>query len=269
VLRRIHLAQRNVSAYLAVAEATRLTPGDCHAIAKMLVSRRKLGDALGWVDRGLQLAKTDRGSGGHELAALRRELLGRQGRGDEALASAWDAYCEGPSRYSFDDLMKYVPRAEKAAWREKALDAATGPDLASILELLLVTKEMDRLAERVRRAQQAALMGLSHYAAEPVARALEKKHANLAARLWLAQGLRIVEEKKSRYYDAAISHLDRARACYERTGRAADWTTAVAKIRAAHHRKSSFIDGFEAMVARKGAAKPSFLEQAKARWSRR
>ena len=51
VLRAICLAQGNVSAYVAHAERTGLTPADCVAIAKLLVLR-KPADALAWVELG-------------------------------------------------------------------------------------------------------------------------------------------------------------------------------------------------------------------------
>jgi antirestriction protein ArdC len=40
---------------------------------------------------------------------------------------------------------------------------------------------------------------------------LEKNHPELAARLWRAQGLRIVDAGKSKYYDAAVSNFERAK----------------------------------------------------------
>ena len=48
--------------------------------------------------------------------------------------------------------------------------------------------------------------------------ALGGGHPELAARLWRAQGMRIVDAKKSKYYDAALSNFERARNCYLRAG---------------------------------------------------
>lgn len=196
VLRRICLAQRNVAGYIAVAEQTRLTPEDCHAVATLFASRRKLDDALAWTDRGLQLAAP---SGRGDLARLRRSLLAKQGRGGEALDAAWADFQAEPHRFSFEELMKYVARGKSAAWRTKALDAAAGGHLDSVLDLFLATKEVDRLATLVHGTPDAALSKLSSCAADPSAHALEKKHPDLSARLWLAQGLRIVEAKESRH----------------------------------------------------------------------
>ena len=46
--------------------------------------------------------------------------------------------------------MKYVPKEERAAWHEKAIEAAKGSDLHSQIGLLLETKELEHLAELVR-----------------------------------------------------------------------------------------------------------------------
>jgi len=86
---------------------------------------------------------------------------------------------------------------------------------------------------------------VSHYATEPAAKRLEKGHPDLAARLWRAQGIRIVNAKKSKYYDAALSDFERARDCYQRAGLASEWEQSVRRVCAAHYRKTGFINGFQ------------------------
>jgi tetratricopeptide (TPR) repeat protein len=271
VLRRLYLAQKNLEAYIALTQRTGRTAQDCHALATMLIARRKPQEALAWVERGIELdKKTPQGSmAGHDLAGLKRDLLAKLGRGNEALEAAWAEYREHPSKYSYDDLMKYVPKGERATWHERAIEAAKGEDLASLIELLLETKELERLADLVRRSKDATLEDVSHYATEPAAKKLEKGHPGLAARLWCAQGMRIVKAGKSRYYDAALGNFERARRCYEKAGLADEWREVVGKVRSGHRRKTAFMAGLEEIVAGSGPSeKPSFLERAKARWSR-
>ncbi len=271
-LRTLYLAQKNLEAYVALTEETGRTAQDCHALATMLVARRKPQEALAWVERGIERdEKTPHGSmAGHDLAGLKRDLLTKLGRGNEALEAAWAEYREHPSKYSYDDLMKYVPKGERAAWHEKAIEAAGGEDLDSLIELLLETKELERLADLVRRSKDAALEDVSHYTTEPAAKKLEKAHSDLAARLWRAQGVRIVKAGKSRYYDAALGNLERARRCYEKAGLAGEWREVVEKMRSEHRRKTGFMAGLEEIVAGSGPSeKPSFLERAKARWGAR
>jgi uncharacterized Zn finger protein len=129
---------------------------------------------------------------------------------------------------------------------------------------------MDRLADLVRQASDHALESLSHYTTEPVAKKIEETHPDLAARLWRAQGLRIVNAKKSKYYDAALFNFESAKRCFERAGLHAEWQKTVSQVRADHHRKSGFMSGFERLVEGTGPSdEPSFMEQAKARWGER
>jgi uncharacterized Zn finger protein len=271
-LRTLYLEQKNVAAYVSLAEETGLTAQDCHAVAALLVTRRRPEEALAWVERGIDLdRRTPHGSmAGYDLAQLQRTLLTRLGRRDEALEAAWADYREYPSRDTYEDLMKFVSKAERSKWHEKAIAAAKGAELDSLIELLLETNELERLAEIVRQNKDAALEGVSHYTAEPAAKKLERTHPDVTARLWRAQGMRIIGAKKSKYYAAALSNFERAKRCYERAGLAAEWEKTVSQVRAEHRRKTGFMPGFEALVAGSGPSdEPSFLERAKARWGDR
>ena len=128
VLRTLYAAQKDVAKYVALAEETGLTVKDRHAIARLLVTKRKPKEALVWVERGIDLdKKTPHGSmAAYDLAELKRDLLTKLGRGKEALDAAWADYRKHPSTYTYDDLMKYVPRAERANWHKKAIEAAMG-----------------------------------------------------------------------------------------------------------------------------------------------
>lgn len=163
--------------------------------------------------------------------------------------------------------MKFVPKVERPAWYEKAMDAIEGRDLHSVIALLLETKELERLADRVRRSQDDSLERVSHYVTEPAAKKLEKLHPDLAARLWRAQGTRIIESKKSKYYDAALSNFECAIRCYERAGLTAEWERTANDVRTRHRRKTGFMPGFERLLAGSGPSdNSSFLERAEARW---
>jgi hypothetical protein len=138
-----------------------------------------------------------------------------------------------------------------------------------LVELFVHTGEVERLAELVRATGDNELREMSHFLTE-AAETLEKTHPELGARLWRAEAMTILEAKKSKACGAALSKLERARDCYERAGLAADWDETVRVIRAAHRRKSAFIDDFEALAAGvKRGHKSSFLERAKLSWSKR
>lgn len=272
VLRTIYRQRKDIAAYVVLAEETGLTVQDCHAVATMLAARRKPEEALRWVERGLELEKTSmRGSmAGHDLASLKRAVLAKLGRKDEALDAAWGEYREHPNRFSYADLMRFVPRADRAVWHAKAMEAATATDLHALIELLLATKELERLAERLAHASDEALEGVTHFATEPAAKRLEKSHPAVAARLWRAQGIRILKAKKSKYYAVALGNFARARRCYERAGLPGEWQRLVAEIQTDHRRKTGFVADFIKITEGAGSrVQPSFLERAKARWSQR
>lgn len=270
VLRALYAAQRDFDSYLALAEETGITPTDCYVLAKMLSARRKPEEALSWVERGIVLGATTPygASDRHRLAELKSRLLVKLGREQEAVDAAWADYQAHPSPYSYDDLMKLVPEARRRDWHDRAVDAAMGGDLPTIIGLLLHTKETERLVELIGRSADDELEAVGHHTAEKAAGKLEKTHPGVAARLWRAQGVRIVKAKKSRYYDAALHSFERARRCYAEAGLIGDWEQVVDEVRVEHHRKTSFMPGFEQIVRGAGQEpEPSFLEVAKARWS--
>jgi hypothetical protein len=269
VLRDIYVQKNDVSAYVALCERTEFSPSDGLALAEMLHKQRKVSEALAWVERGLALDKKQPypSVGEHPLARLRRELFCQLGRESEALDEAWREFQEWPCKHRYEELMRFVPETERASWYAKALDAVEHADLGPAIKLLLETNETKRLVRRVQIATDSALEGLSHYTTEPAAKRLAQSHPGVAAKVFRAMAMRILNAAKSKYYDAALSNLEEAKSCYERAGMESHWKTLVAKIRHVHHRKRSFISGFEHLVTGRGPSKaPSFLARARGRW---
>ncbi len=148
--------------------------------------------------------------------------------------------------------MRYVPQEERAVWHAKAMEAAAEADLHSLIELWIETHEIDRLVERLRKAPDKEIEDLSHYTTEPAAKALEKTHPDVAAKIYRALGMRILKAKKSKYYEIALGHYENAKHCYERAGLAIEWEELVRQVRAEHHRKTGFMPGFDDLVAGAG-----------------
>jgi hypothetical protein len=269
VLKTLLAGQRDVEAYIVLCERTELKVQDCLAIAKIYQSRRRPEEALTWVERGLAIASSDnrRSIGEHELHQMQRALLAGIGRSGDALQSAWGEFEAYPSLFTYQELMCYVPAKEKKAWHQKAMQASEKGSLTSQIELWLKKKEIDRLVSRLRKAAGQELEDLSHFTAEPLARKLERTHPDISARVYCALCMRIVNAGKSKYYDAALDNIERAKKFYDKAGLNADWQSVVADVRRRHFRKKGFMAGFEDIVS--GAPKhvePPFLEQAKARW---
>jgi len=271
-LKTLLAAQRNVEAYIALCDQTGLEAKDCIAIAKIYKGRRRPEDALSWIERGLKIVRADNQTSyeEHELGELKRVLLARIGRTEDALQSAWSEFEAHPSTFTYKELMRYVPDKEKTNWHKKAMAASEKSDLSSLIELWLEHKEYDRLVSRLLKTTDGELEDLSHYRTEPLARKLERSHPSISARVYRALCMRIVNAGKSRYYNAALDHIEHAKKCYSKAGLDADWQAVVADVRKRHFRKKGFMAGFEDIVA--GAPKqvePSFLERAKARWPRK
>lgn len=272
MLRAVYSQQRNIEAYLDLTGQIGLTQADCEAIATMFQAKRKPDEALTWLERGLGIEKRDafRGGASCKLGEMRRSLLAKLGRGGEALDSAWAEFQAEPSKSTYAELVHYVPKPERAAWHEKAMAAAEQGDLGSLIELWLSAKEIDRLVARLDRATDTELESLSHYVTEPAAERLAKTHPGVAAKIFRALCMRIVDAGKSRYYYEALSNLEKAKSCYESAGLDAQWQALAAEIRREHHRKSGFMPGFERVVRDAGPSKePSFLDRARERWASR
>lgn len=271
-LKTLLAGQRNVDDYIALCEQTELEVKDCKAIAEMYRSRRRPADAFSWVERGLEIARSDsrKSFGEHDLQEMKRALLVKLGRPGDALQSAWSEFEAYPSTFTYKELMRYVPAKEKMAWHRKAMEASEKGDLSSQIELWLEKKESDRLISRLHRVTDKELEDLSHYRTEPLAHKLERSHPEISARVYRALCMRIVNAGKSKYYDAALDSIERAKKCYVKAGLNADWQALVTDVRERHFRKKGFMAGFEDIVS--GAPKhvePPFLERAKARWQRK
>jgi len=272
VLKTLLAARRDIDAYITICELTELGAEECKTIAMMYRRKRRPEEALSWVERGLELARSDsrRSFGEHELREMKRALQAKLGRPGDALESAWTEFQAHPSTFKYKELMRYVSAKEKKAWRMKAMEASEEADLSSQIELWLENKEMERLVSRLRRATDEEMEDLSHFRTEPLARKLERSHPDIAARVYRALCMRIVNAGKSKYYDAALGNIERARKFYAKAGLEPDWKAVVADIRERHFRKKRFMAGFEEVVAGGSRRiKPSFLERAKARWTRK
>jgi hypothetical protein len=268
-LKTVLAAAGEVEAFVAICERNGLGQEDCKVVADIHVRQALPQEALAWVERGLEMGVSPAGRSiaDHDLRVLQRQLLAELGRNEEALISAWSDYEKHPSTYTYEELFRYVPAGKETGWHERAMDAAEDADLSAQIELYLKHRELERVASRVRHAMDDELAEESHYRSEPLAHQLEHSHPDLAARVYRALGMRIVNANKSKYYDEALAHLKRARACYLEAGLAHDWEGVVAEARQRHHRKKGFMAGFEEIVAGvERPPQPTFIELARQRW---
>lgn len=123
--------------------------------------------------------------------------------------------------------------------------AADAGDLDELIELWLETNEERRLVERLKQTSDGELEALSHYVSEPAANRLAESHPGVAAKLFRALAMRIVNAGKSRYYHEALKSFEAARRCYEKAGEGERWRMLVAEVRHSHSRKHGLMPGFE------------------------
>jgi tetratricopeptide (TPR) repeat protein len=272
VLKTLLAGQRDVDAFIAFCERTEYETRDCQTIAKIYRRRRRPEDALSWVERGLEIARSDSRSSfeEHDLRELKRALLAKLGRPKDALQSAWSEFKANPSPFTYKELMRYVPAIEKMAWHQKAMEASERGDLSSQIELWFEKKENDRLVSRLYRATDEELENLSHYQTKLLAHKLQHTHPDISARVYRSLCMRIVNAGKSKYYDAALDNIKSAKKCYAKAGLNTEWQKLVNDLRKKHFRKKGFMAGFDCIVlsAPKDVQQP-FMERVKARWPRK
>ncbi len=268
-LRAIYAQKQDVPAFIEVCEQTDLSAHDCLVIALLHKAQEGFTEALPWAERGLLLDKKKpyESSAGYDLRRLNRDLLAKLGRQDEALAEAWAEFEKTPSTSGYEELMRFVPETQRAEWHVKALDAAEHGSLRSLIDLLVETKEAQRLIRCLQEASDCALEDLSHFVTEPAADLLREAHPEVAARLFRAMGMRILNAKKSKYYHEALENFEDAKDCYARAGTNQQWDAVVAQVRREHYRKVGFMPGFDRLVAGRGPGqKLSYLDRARKRW---
>jgi uncharacterized Zn finger protein len=217
------------------------------------------------INKGLTLEKT--GQWGNEssysLVNHKKAVLGKLGRADQALQMAWADFKRSPCAYRYQDLMVYVKKTEHKLWHKRAMKAAEN-QLSGFIEISVLTKEWQSLAERVLAENDEALADISHFTSEPAAKALEKKYPLASAKLYFNMGNRILEAKKSKYYPTGIRNFKSARKLWLQEGDKETWAKAVSTINAKHYRKYSFIHDFNDMAEGK-PRKKAISEQKKDR----
>jgi hypothetical protein len=130
-----------------------------------------------------------------------------------------------PGRFiRYDDMFEFVRglvavqgKLGTMVQNDNAKKAVSEGDLGSFMTLCVKTKEWDQLANRIHSVDHAELEAVSHYDSEPVANGLAKRDGLAASKVCRALCLRILNSKKSKYYDAALRHLRIARDLYVRT----------------------------------------------------
>ncbi len=140
VLRTLYAAQKDVAAYVALAEETGLTAKDCHAIATLLVSKRKPEEpSLGWNAASRSTSSHRRARWPATISPSSSATSDQARPGDEALDAAWSTIA------STRALLLRRPHEVRAQSPTQAVAREShrggdGRDLHSVMDLLLKTR---------------------------------------------------------------------------------------------------------------------------------
>ncbi|MFH1829899.1 MAG: DUF6880 family protein [Pseudomonadota bacterium] len=263
-LKAIYREQCDISSYCKLCGQTGYESDDCGTIANIYKTRGKFDAALEWVERGLNLSSQNKSIDfcSSSLKIFKRELLKKLGKNSVALESAWSDYRDCPSSYSYEELLRYIPKKDKSIWHQKIVATLEKAPLESAIEVYIITKELSLLAARVLETKKDQLKGYSHHTTQPAAEVLDNVHPSAAAKIYECLGFRILTKGKSKYYSFAHDHFQKAKNLYESQGMAKEWQRIVENVRENHRRKSSFIGDFERIASGMGARKePTFIER--------
>jgi len=271
VLKAIYIAEKDVKSYLALCEKTIASPKDCENIAALYKTKRCFADALDWVEKGLALEDNRQwgNQSSNALKGMKRELLSKLGRKEDALKAAWSEFKRHPCVYSYEDLMKYVPKKNAQQWHEKAMQEANRDSLPGFIEICVKTNEWQMLSKRIDSAKHEELEEISHYVTEKAGDGLIRNHKQAAAKIYRALGMRIIKSGKSKYYQYALEHFQKAKELYEKNDQNRKWSSVVAIVRKNHSRKYSFINDFETIATGGNLESPeSFESRVQKRWKK-
>lgn len=269
-LKDIYRAKGDTASYSDLCERMGISPTDCEHLAKMEKGKRRWKQALAWIERGLALQPTRNwhNESATSLDHMKPEILSHLGRKEDALAQSWAEFEKNPSEFGYEEFMRYVTKSDKATWHERAMEVAAISDLGTFMDLCVKTKEWARLATRLHSASHEDLEAVSHYHSEAAVEGLVTKDAAVAAKLYRAMGFRILNAKKSKYYENALANFENARDLYLKAGLEPQWDALVSAVRTGHSRKYGFMPGFERIVSGGSVEGPSFVERAQARWQK-
>lgn len=260
-LKKLYAGARNTMALIAFCETHGFDQKDCVDLATVFFGRCQFDRAREWAEKGLAI-KEDGCSKEYELKDLRRKILKNMGRGTDAVADAWAEFEKHPSIYSFESVLESATKKDHADLKAKALVIFDRSAIREAAVALHKVRELDHLAFRLATATDKALRTIFYGDAIPIAEAVSKKYPKEAARLYIAQAFEILAEKRAKAYHHAHDYLQNAKTLLERIEETATWSALVVSIRREHRLKSSFMPGFEKIVAGEGAPRePTFRER--------
>ena len=120
ILKVVYIEKEDIASYVELCEKIGTTPRDCENIATLHKNKSRFQDALVWVDEGLELEVKDNwpNESSYALNNMKRELLDKLGRREDAFESAWAEFKEYPSENKYDESIAFFAELPDAACQE-------------------------------------------------------------------------------------------------------------------------------------------------------
>lgn len=258
-IKKILASSKDTQALITFCENSGTDDGDCLALASIFYENKQFDNALDWIEKGLRFGSF---RNEYELKKLKRAALCASGRGTEAVSEAWVDFEKSPSFFRLETVLESAPADLHAALKEKALPFFASAEIGDGAVGLHRLGEFELLLSRLKAANVDELQKISYSDAIPMAEALAEYGPQEAARLYIAHALLILIDKRSKAYHHAHNYLAEAKRLLELSSELALWERLVIQVRQEHRLKSSFMPGFERIVAGKGAPRePTFSER--------
>jgi tetratricopeptide (TPR) repeat protein len=259
-----HARAGGVDALVEVLAKDLTTAERYQRICDELGAAGRIQPALEWARRGLDQfeERTDRGwsPGLPELRQLAVTLYARLGRTREAVELAWRDFVASPSVETYQRLREQgIADGTWPGWRERALDELGSKPRASVpapsagpyswlppvghsvLVSVLLFEGDDEAAWRAAREG-----GCTEELWLELARRRAREHPADAIEVFRRQIDAAIASTKREGYEQAGRLLVETGTCYERMGKAAEFTGYVRQLRAGHRRKRNLTTALDA-----------------------
>lgn len=271
ILKELYKKQNDENAYIKLCDNSIWEISDYYEMALIYENQQQFAIAFDWLSKGMSgVAANPHHPCSSNMERMSRRLLLKLGRWQEAIEKAWEKFIEYPSVFKYQDLGECWPldddkdkESVKVEWYQKALAIIDeNASLDNKIEFYLQFNEIELLTKFVANASDEQLGQIGHNRGEKMAVLLKDQYPLLAARVYRAQGMRIVENKKSKYYDKAAEYLYLAKQLYCQNGQAKEWDKIVNTILVEHKRKSGFMAEFNNVLNDQPPRRvPSFQER--------
>ncbi|MBT3391169.1 MAG: SWIM zinc finger domain-containing protein [Chloroflexi bacterium] len=203
-------------------------PNKILEIAKELREKDHLAEAVHLAEHGLTLEGAK-----YHLAAWLAPLEETLGKPEEALLAHLAAFAELPKLETYQSMQQLSGERWKELQPEQMKILLQSGHSEAIVDVYLYEQMWD---EAIEVAEKNAY---SYSLREKVADAIIAHRPNWVIRISIQEAEKLIEPTKSKYYPHAARWLAKAKEAYLVSGREAEWTTYLAKIKTLYARRPS------------------------------